>query len=159
MHEQDLSRIAEPQKPLPHSLLLGQEGLPVAGHSSGGGEGLPITSQPGTAGPAGGGGPAPGGMQNMMFVMLLVLLGMILLSTFAGRKERKKREALLNSLARHDRVQTAGGIIGTIVEVKGDEIVIKVDESTNTRIHFARSAVTGVLKKSSEPSEPQAVSA
>ena len=116
----------------------------------GGGE---RSAQPGTAsqplGPAGSQSPPPGGMGPntllLMFVPLFLL--MILMSTFGARKEKKKRAEMLNALGRHDRVQTTGGLIGTIVEIKDDELVLKVDESTNTKIHFSRAAVHSVLKK------------
>ena len=74
---------------------------------------------------------------------------MILTTVFGGRKEKKRRAALLGSLAKYDRVVTSGGMIGTIVEVKDDEVVIKVDESTNTKVHFSKSAVQSVLKRGS----------
>ncbi len=92
---------------------------------------------------------APGGMgPNMLLFMFIPLfLLLILMSTFGARKEKKKRAELLASLGRYDRVLTMGGVIGTIVEIKDDEIVLKVDESTNTKIHFSRGAVQSILKK------------
>lgn len=75
------------------------------------------------------------------------LIFMIISMVMTGRKEKKARAELLSSLAKHDKVQTAGGMIGTIAEIKGDEVVLKVDESTNTKVRFARSSVTSILKK------------
>ena len=43
-------------------------------------------------------------------------------------------------------------VIGAIVEVKSDTVVLKVDESSNTRMTFSRDAVQQVLE-SSESSE------
>jgi preprotein translocase subunit YajC len=74
---------------------------------------------------------------------------MIVTQIFAGRKQKKQREQMLNSVQRHDRVQTVGGIIGSVAEVRDDEVVLKVDEATNTKIRVARSAISAVLKKSS----------
>ncbi len=92
-------------------------------------------------------GPPPANPFGFMLPFLLgIFILFIFMSIFAGRKEKKRREQMLHSLTKHDRVQTTGGLIGTIVELKDDEITLKVDESTNTRIRFARSAVTGVLK-------------
>jgi preprotein translocase subunit YajC len=83
-----------------------------------------------------------------MFILLFAFLGlMIVTQIFAGRKQKKQREAMLSSIQRHDRVQTVGGIIGSVAEVRDDEVVIKVDEATNTKIRIARSAVSAVLKK------------
>ena len=102
-------------------------------------------------GPAGGAPAAPPSPMNPTFLFLLMgmLVFMIVMSSLSARKERKRREALLADLGRHDRVQTMGGVIGTIVEVKDQEVILKVDESTNTRMTFARSSVQAVLKKGS----------
>ena len=97
------------------------------------------------------GGPAPGGASRdpfggMFFPLLLVLLiTMITFTVLGQRRDKKKRAALLHSVKKHDRVQTVGGVIGSIVEVKTDTVVLKVDETSNTRITFARSAVQQVL--------------
>ena len=48
---------------------------------------------------------------------------------------------MLQSLKKNDRVRTIGGIFGTVIEVKGDEVVLKVDEANNTRIHVSVSAI------------------
>lgn len=97
------------------------------------------------------GGPAPGGASRdpfggMFFPLLLVLLiTMITFTVLGQRRDKKKRATLLKSVKKHDRVQTVGGVIGSIVEVKTDTVVLKVDETSNTRITFARSAVQQVL--------------
>jgi len=143
------------------AMLSGVLELPqlLAGAAPGpGGGALPV-------GPAGGG--AGGGTQqapagNGLFMMLMFgfLIFMVLTMVMSGRKEKKKRAELLSSMSKHDKVQTAGGMIGTIVEIKGDEVVLKVDESTNTKIRFSRTSVTAILKKgrSSEAfTEPETV--
>jgi preprotein translocase subunit YajC len=74
-------------------------------------------------------------------------MAMIVFSLFGQRRERKKREAMMSSLKKHDQVQTVGGIIGSIVDVKGDRVVLKVDESSNTRMTLSRSAIQQVLSE------------
>lgn len=123
---------------------------PLAGRPGGGGE-SGGTMDPGAQplGPAGGPGgqpPSPFG-GGFLFIMVGIFVLMILMTTLGQRKERKRREEMLGALGRYDRVQTTGGMIGTIVELKDDEVVLKVDESTNTKVHVVRSAVQAVLKK------------
>lgn len=77
---------------------------------------------------------------------------MVAFTLFGQRKERKRRESLLGAIKKHDRVQTIGGIIGSVVEVKPDVVVLKVDESSNTRMTFAKSAVQQILKEAPAPS-------
>ena len=52
---------------------------------------------------------------------------------------------MLNAIKKHDKVQTIGGVLGAVVEIKPDTVVLKVDESSNTRITFARSSIQQVL--------------
>lgn len=82
--------------------------------------------------------------------MMLLLLGfmvlMIVFSITSGRKEKKRKEAMLTSLTKGKKVQTAGGILGTITDVRDHEVVVKVDENSNTRIRFAKSAVAAVIE-------------
>jgi len=79
--------------------------------------------------------------------MMLLLGGMVLLFVFMGRGKRKteaKRKEMLSALKKGDKVTTIGGIMGTIMEVRDDEVVVKTDESNNARMRFARWAVRGV---------------
>jgi preprotein translocase subunit YajC len=132
------------------TLTLAQaEGPPAPGG------GAPVTVEGQPAAPAKGGPGAPrGGGMDFLFPMLLLFLVMMILFTVLGqRREKKKRQTLLGSIKKHDRVQTVGGVIGSIVEVKPDTVVLKVDESSNIRITFARSAIQHVLTDGQE-SEP-----
>lgn len=116
------------------------------------------TSQTGApAMPLGGGDPAaPGGAAQpqgmgslgLMFPLLIgFMLLMIVMSFTAGRKQKKERAELLGSLANKDRVQTAGGLIGTVVEMKENEVRLKIDDSSDVRVWFNKDSVTSVLKK------------
>ncbi|MHC5003835.1 MAG: preprotein translocase subunit YajC [Planctomycetota bacterium] len=115
------------------------------------------TQQPGEAG---GGRPTGDPLGPQFFIIVLVVLGgMILFSMLAQRRDRKKREAMLTTLKKHDKVQTIGGVIGSIVDVKKDVVVLKVDESSNTRITFSRSAIQQVFggSEAAAPAAPPAV--
>jgi preprotein translocase subunit YajC len=108
---------------------------------------------PGGAGPGGpGGGGGRGGAFGPEFLILMlgVLVVMIVVSVTGQRRERKKRQAMLSAIRKHDKVQTVGGVIGSIVEIKPDFVVLKVDESSNTRITFARSSIQQVISPTGE---------
>lgn len=100
---------------------------------------------PGGAGGAGGGAASPGITGLLLPMMLAFLVLMIFTSFRSQKKEQKRKQELINSLRKHDKVQTHAGIIGTVVEVKDDQVVLKVDENTNTRIRFAKSAIAQVI--------------
>jgi len=83
--------------------------------------------------------------------LLLGVMVLFFVMIFWGQhKDKKKKQQLLDSLGKGDKVQTAGGIIGTITDLKDTEITLKVDENTNTKMKFARSAVSTVLRDKSE---------
>jgi preprotein translocase subunit YajC len=116
------------------------------------------TGQPGSAQPVPA-TPAPrSGTGDLTFLFLLTgfMVLLIVMSVFSGRKEKKRRQELLSALAPNDRVQTIGGILGTIVEIRDDEVVLRVDENTNTRIRFSKSAVQQVLRKSGTHAKTEA---
>ena len=76
-----------------------------------------------------------------MFVVMYFLL-------FRGpQKQKQQRKQLAQSLQKNDRVQTIGGIIGTIVDIKSDEITLKIDESNNTKIKITPSSIGKNLSK------------
>ena len=76
-----------------------------------------------------------------MFVMFYLIL-------FRGpRKKQQKHRQMVQTLQKNDRVRTIGGIIGVVVDVKDDEITLKVDESNNTKIKVISSAIGKNLSK------------
>jgi preprotein translocase subunit YajC len=80
--------------------------------------------------------------------MLIIMVGVfILFYVWLGRgrkKEQKKRTEMLSQLKKGDKVTTIGGIIGVATDVQAGEVVVKVDETSNTKIRFARWAIRGV---------------
>ena len=126
-------------EPASWPLVLAQDGVapPATGSAPApAGDGAPGTAT----------GPAPGGGDLFPFLMLGFIVVLLMLTILGPRKEKKRRAEMMAALRKHDRVQTIGGVIGSIVEIKSDEIVLKVDESSNTRITFAKSAVQQVLE-------------
>ena len=78
--------------------------------------------------------------------------------TFPQSNQRACRlaNALLSlGLKKGDKVTSIGGICGTVVEVRDDELVVKVDENNNIRLRFSRWAIrgTGEQAKNQGPEE------
>ena len=59
----------------------------------------------------------------------------------AGLSTRVMERLALASIKKYDKVMTIGGIIGTVMEIREDEVILKVDDNTNTRMKFSRSAI------------------
>jgi preprotein translocase subunit YajC len=89
-----------------------------------------------------------GGKDSFMRFMfpLLLAFGAFYFLMFRGQRKDKKRHAqMLADLKRNDRVQTIGGVLGTVVDAREHEVVLKVDESSNVKMRFNRAAIKEVL--------------
>ncbi len=96
-----------------------------------------------------GGKAAPGGgnLLSMLFPFLAIGLLFYMLLLRPQRKEQARRKEMLSSIKKNDHVLTAGGIYGVVTNVhaEADEITVKVDESTNTKIRMTLSSISRVL--------------
>jgi preprotein translocase subunit YajC len=99
-----------------------------------------------------GGRPAPKGLgSNMSFFIMALMFVMMYFILFRGpRKKQQQHKQMVQALAKNDKVRTIGGIIGTVVDVKGDEVTLKIDESNNTKIRITASAIGRNLSKDNE---------
>jgi preprotein translocase subunit YajC len=103
------------------------------------------TAAPGGAAPA---TPAPrGGLDFITLALFGVVLALIVSSFLGARREKKKFEDMMSSIKKNDQVRTSSGIIGSVVEIKPDVVVLKVDENSNTKITIVRSKIEAVIKE------------
>ena len=86
-----------------------------------------------------------GGGLNMIMLMVPVFIIMYVLMIRPQKKKEQKRKEMISKLKKNDRVVTIGGIYGTTVTVKDNEIVLKVDESSNTRLRVTKNAIARVI--------------
>jgi preprotein translocase subunit YajC len=81
--------------------------------------------------------------------ILLIGGAVMIFMLFSGkskqRVEEKQRLEMLKQLKRGDRIQTIGGIQGAVTRAEESRVEVKVDESSNTKIWFARTAIARVL--------------
>ena len=98
-------------------------------------------------------------MQGDMSVTIITFVLIILIFYFLIIRPQKKRDketkAMLAAMKKGDRVVTIGGIHGTIVTVKDQTVVIKVDDSA--RIEFSKSAISTVTSKDAAKTAPKKV--
>jgi preprotein translocase subunit YajC len=86
---------------------------------------------------------------SMLPIFLLIIV-FFWMTSRARRKQEREKQDMLGAMKRGDRVQTIGGILGNVVEVREDRILLKVDEGNNTKVWFARSAIHRVLGDEAE---------
>ncbi|MBC8378529.1 MAG: preprotein translocase subunit YajC [Planctomycetes bacterium] len=114
---------------------------------------LATTQQDGSNGdqPTNEPGQTPKKGPNMMLWFMLPVLLVYMFFMFRGpKKKQQEHNKMVSSLAKNDRVRTIGGILGTVLDVRDDEIVLKVDESTNTKMRVSPQAIATVLTDKTE---------
>jgi preprotein translocase subunit YajC len=89
-------------------------------------------------------------MLGPYFPIILIMIVFIWYSSRSKRRQEQQKRSMLDSMKRGAKVQTIGGILGNVVEVRDDRILLKVDESNNTKVWFARSAIHRVLGEEAE---------
>ena len=84
---------------------------------------------------------------NQFFPLILGLVVLMwLMSRFKNTKD-KTRLDMLKQLKRGDRIQTIGGILGTVLRTEENRVEVKVDEANNTKVWFTRSAIHQVIEE------------
>ena len=83
--------------------------------------------------------PQPGFMQQYSFISFIIMIGLMVLVLwlFMWRPESKRRkqmQAFREGLKKGDKVITAGGIYGTVKEIKETTLLIEVDGNVTLRI-------------------------
>ena len=88
-----------------------------------------------------------GSLLTFLPMMLAVLVIFFLFSQKPGQKENARTKELLDNLKKNDRIVTAGGILGTVVSIRGesDHVTIRIDENTNTKMQILKQSIIRVL--------------
>ena len=93
-----------------------------------------------------------GGAQNYTFIIMMALV-FVVMYLFMIRPQQKRQKELVkfrNSLEKGQKVITAGGIYGTIREVKENYVIVEIDNNVSIRIDKSM-----VMKDSSDLSQQQ----
>ncbi len=90
-----------------------------------------------------------GGISQLYLIIAMAVMAYFILY-LPSKREKAKRQSLLDALKKNDKVVTAGGIVGTIASIspENDEVTVKVDD--NTRIRFRRSSIQYVVEPPAE---------
>lgn len=100
-------------------------------------------------------GPPPSIFDSLGMVPILVVITALFYFMLIRpqRREQATRQAMLDQLKKNDRVVTTGGLYGVVVNIHqgADEVTLRVDETSNTRLKVTRSSIVRVL--GDEPAE------
>jgi preprotein translocase subunit YajC len=92
-----------------------------------------------------------GGSFTFIFALMIAMVVFMFLSSRSQKKrEQRQRDEMYARMAKNDRVLTIGGVIGTVISVKDNEVVVKVDESTNTKMTFLKTAIQRIVSDDQE---------
>lgn len=90
-----------------------------------------------------------------MVVWMALLLGIFYIIAIRPQRRREKaRQEMIGALKTGDRVMFAGGLIGTIANVKETTFLIRVADKV--KIEVSRGAVSHQLEKGDVPADPGA---
>jgi preprotein translocase subunit YajC len=84
---------------------------------------------------------------RLMFMLMAMFFLAWLLLIRPQRKKEQDLQKMISNLKEKDRVVTVGGIHGVVTNVRRDvdQVVIRVDEATGTKLHVGTSAIGRVI--------------
>lgn len=96
----------------------------------------------------------------MFMILFLMMVMMYFLIIRPQKKQRKELEQRIASLKRDDKVITAGGVHGTVANIKERTVILKMHDNSKIEVEKASIATTlskeGVEKESPPPADAPA---
>ena len=90
-----------------------------------------------------------GGVSSyLMLIAYLAIFGLAIyfLMIKPQKKEQKRMEALLSTIAPGDSVLTTSGFYGVVIDVTDDTVIVEFGNNKNCRIPMQKNAITQVEK-------------
>ena len=92
---------------------------------------------------------APPEQPNMLFMLAVVGIIFFFVAILPERKARKKKQAMLDSMKKNDRVLLSPGLYATIAAVGEQDVTVKFEDG-QTRVKVLKSAIASVLDKNGD---------
>jgi preprotein translocase subunit YajC len=87
----------------------------------------------------------PSNPLTMLAPLLIIVLLFFFMIILPQRRERRVREEMMSRLKKNDRVITNAGIFGHVVNIKDNEVTLRIDETSNARMTVLRSSIAQIL--------------
>lgn len=84
------------------------------------------------------------GSNTVVWIILIVLLGAMWYMSSRSRKTQQKAQEFRNNLKPGDEVMTHSGMLGTVVEVEGDNITL--ESAASSRSTWIRAAIAKLVE-------------
>ena len=88
---------------------------------------------------------ATGSGWQMLAIYGLLFAGMWFLLVMPQRKRQKDQQKMINSLRAGDKILMSSGMVGTIVNVKGNKFIVKIAD--DVKVELFKSYVLSKLNK------------
>jgi len=100
---------------------------------------------------------AQGGLLSPPVMLIVLVIIFFLVVWLPERRKRQEHQAKLAAIKKNDRIVTIGGIHGVVTNVQrdADEVTIKVDEATNTKLRVTLNAIGRVIATDSEEADQE----
>lgn len=86
---------------------------------------------------------SPGLMNLAPLIIIMVIFYFLLIRP--QQKQMKERKKMLEVLKAGDKILSSGGIFGTILAIRGDELEVQIAD--NVKVIMARSSVANTIKQ------------
>jgi len=92
-------------------------------------------------------GPPQGSLLTMLAPFIIIMFLFYFLLMRPQKKEQQRRQEMLSAVKKNDRVVTVGGVYGVVTNVRteADEVTVKVDEATNTKLRMTLSSIARII--------------
>jgi len=85
-----------------------------------------------------------GGFMVLLPMYFIIFLVFYLFLIRPQQKQQKEKQMMISAIKKNDEIITAGGMHGTVVNVKDKTVIIKVDD--NVKIEFDKNSIALVKK-------------
>jgi len=100
--------------------------------------------------------PSPtGGLWSFAPLIIIFILFYFFMIRAPMKRQEQERKNLYSTLKKNDKVVTSAGIIGIVASIKEneDEVMLKVDESSNVRLRVLKSSIQRILSGDETPKD------
>ncbi len=87
---------------------------------------------------------------TIILVYVVFIVGLFWLMGRPQKKERKRLEALLATLAVGDTIRTTSGFYGVVIDITDDMVIVEFGNNKNCRIPMDKAAIVDVEKPEEE---------
>ncbi len=87
---------------------------------------------------------------TIILVYVIFIVGLFWLMGRPQKKEKKRLQALMDSLAVGDTIRTTSGFYGVVIDITDDMVIVEFGNNKNCRIPMDKAAIVDVEKPEEE---------